>query len=106
MLVPAADLQAPVRDPNARLILHFGAVDYRARVWVDGRYAGGHSGGYTPWSLDITEFVGSEPEHGLIVRVDDDPQDLTKPRGKQDWPPAGALHLVSPDERDLAKRVD
>jgi beta-galactosidase/beta-glucuronidase len=76
---------APVRDPNARLLLHFGAVDYRARVWVDGHYAGGHSGGYTPWSLDITEFVGSEPEHGLTVRVDDDPQDLTKPRGKQDW---------------------
>jgi beta-galactosidase/beta-glucuronidase len=70
---------------NDRLILHFGAVDYVATVWVDGTLAGSHEGGYTPFALDITDIVRTERTHEIVVRAEDDPADLAKPRGKQDW---------------------
>jgi len=68
-----------------RMVLHFGAVDTEAVVYVDGRFVGRHEGGYTPFSLDVTQEVAGGGEHELVVRADDDPQDLAKPRGKQDW---------------------
>ncbi|WNY35219.1 glycoside hydrolase family 2 TIM barrel-domain containing protein [Curtobacterium flaccumfaciens] len=70
-----------------RLVLHFGAVDHRARVWVDGQFLGGHEGGHTPFSFDVTEALTTDPDavHTLVVRAEDDPHDLTQPRGKQDW---------------------
>jgi beta-galactosidase/beta-glucuronidase len=68
---------------NERVILHFGAVDYSCRVWLGDAFVGEHRGGYTPFQFDITEHLGKE--QALIVRVDDDPHDLAKPRGKQDW---------------------
>ena len=69
---------------GGRLLLHFGAVDYRARVWVNGRLAVEHEGGYLPFGADVTDLLdGGENE--LTVCADDDPHDLAKPRGKQDW---------------------
>jgi len=69
-----------------RLILHFGAVDYRATVWVDGRQGIQHEGGYTPFQLDITDLLElGVDSHELVVLAEDDPADLAKPRGKQDW---------------------
>lgn len=68
-----------------RLILHFGAVDYRARVWVDGTLVGSHEGGQTPFHFDITDVLGGQVEHSIVVRVEDSPDDVTQPRGKQDW---------------------
>lgn len=68
-----------------RTWLHFGAVDYQARVWLNGKFLGAHEGGYTPFSFEITHALNGEGKQELIVRVDDDPHDLTKPRGKQDW---------------------
>jgi beta-galactosidase/beta-glucuronidase len=71
---------------NERLILHFGAVDYRATVWIDGRQAVQHEGGYTPFEVDITELLDPQtPNHEVILLAEDDPADLAKPRGKQDW---------------------
>lgn len=69
-----------------RLLLHFGAVDYRADVWLAGTYLGGHTGGQAPFSFDITDVAeeGTEPLE-LVVRAQDDPHDVAKPRGKQDW---------------------
>jgi beta-galactosidase/beta-glucuronidase len=69
------------------IVLHFGAVDYAARVWVDGHFAGDHVGGFTPFSIDITALLGSgaDQEHEIVVRAEDDPHDLAQPRGKQDW---------------------
>jgi len=75
---------APDRREGDRLMLHFGAVDTTATVWVNGHRAGGHHGGYTPFSLDITDLL-VEGEQTVIVRAEDNPLDLTKPRGKQDW---------------------
>jgi beta-galactosidase/beta-glucuronidase len=70
--------------PAQRVLLHFGAVDYSATVWINGTQVGQHHGGYTPFSFDITALTGSG-ECEIVVRADDDPHDLAKPRGKQDW---------------------
>jgi beta-galactosidase/beta-glucuronidase len=79
VVMPAA------RDAGSRLILHFGAVDYDAAVWINGHLAGTHHGGYTPFCFDITPItVDGEPLE-IVVRAEDDPRDLAKPRGKQAW---------------------
>ena len=77
---------APAIPEGQRLLLHFGAVDYHATVWLNGTLLGEHEGGYTPFSFDVTDYLdGATDEQELIVRVEDDPTDLEKPRGKQDW---------------------
>jgi len=78
-------IMLPDSPPDTRLILHFGAVDYCASVWVNGHLTGCHRGGYTPFSFDITPLVNESGSVEIIVRAEDDPQDLAKPRGKQDW---------------------
>ena len=70
---------------NGRVLLHFGAVDYSARVWVNDQYVGEHEGGHTPFCFDITDVLAAGGEQKMTVWVLDDPQDLAKPRGKQDW---------------------
>jgi hypothetical protein len=70
--------------PEERLVLHFGAVNYEARVWVNGRFAVEHRGGHSPFSIDVTRHLdGSSLE--IAVMADDDPQDMHKARGKMDW---------------------
>lgn len=65
-----------------RVVLHFGAVDYRAWVWVNGQPAGDHEGGYDPFEFDITGFL-TAGDNAVVVRVDD-PADLSEiPHGKQ-----------------------
>ena len=72
--------------PNAgRVILHFGAVDYYARVWINGIPVVEHEGGHTPFSADITHALDASGRQRVTVQVEDDPHDLEKPRGKQDW---------------------
>ena len=74
-----------IRPEGGRIVLHFGAVDYLARVWVNGHKVAEHEGGHSSFSVDITRELGKEGRHTLTVYVEDDPQDLSKPRGKQDW---------------------
>jgi len=69
-----------------RIWLRFGAVDYRAMVWVNGHYVGGHEGGSAPFGFDITERLKPGPNL-LTVRVEDPPADRSIPRGKQYWEP-------------------
>jgi hypothetical protein len=78
-------LQVTALRPDRHLIVHFGAVDYQATVWVDGIFCGTHRGGYTPFSFDVTRFVRDGQVHELTLRAEDDPRELAKPRGKQDW---------------------
>lgn len=78
-------IHGPELRPGERLILHFGAVDYLATVWVDGAQVLTHEGGYTPFSVDLTHAVRPGQALELVVRAHDDPHDLSKPRGKQDW---------------------
>ena len=77
--------EAPVPPRGRRLILVFNAVDYAATVWVNGSIAIRHRGGYTPFRADITDLLDESGVHEVIVRAEDDPDDLAKPRGKQDW---------------------
>src|SRR4051812_39566814 len=70
---------------GGRLLLHFGAVDYAAAVWVNGALVAQHEGGYTPFAADITDALRSAGPQEVVVRAEDDPHDLAKPRGKQDW---------------------
>lgn len=73
-------------DPQGgRVLLHFGAVDYSARVWVNGRLAVTHEGGHTPFQADITELLEPGVPQRVTLRAEDDPHDLNQPRGKQDW---------------------
>ncbi len=68
-----------------RVLLHFGAVDHAARVWINGLLVAEHEGGHTPFCADITLALRAQGPQRLTVRVEDDPLDLAKPRGKQDW---------------------
>jgi beta-galactosidase/beta-glucuronidase len=72
---------APASD---RLLLHFGAVDYRATVWVNGEEVARHEGGHTPFAADVGHVV-REHDNELIVRAEDPVADTTIPRGKQYW---------------------
>src|SRR3954451_7025354 len=74
------DIDPPPLGPDQRLLLHFGAVDYAATVWVNGSLAVRHEGGYTPFSADITDLLVSDRPNSIAVRAEDDPHDLAKPR--------------------------
>lgn len=66
------------------LMLHFGAVDWKAEVFVNGKSVGTHEGGYDPFSYDITPFVkGNQKEQELQVAVRDSTDQSLQPRGKQ-----------------------
>lgn len=67
---------------NGRVLLHFGAVDYRCTVYVNGKTAGSHCGGYSSFSLDITELL-LEGENDITVNATDDIRSRKQPRGKQ-----------------------
>jgi len=78
-------IRVPALATGEHLLLHLGAVDYAAIVWVNGHPAGLHEGGYTPFTVDLTYFIAAGEEATIVVRATDDPHDLAKPRGKQDW---------------------
>jgi glycosyl hydrolase family 2 len=63
------DFTAPPRPGPGRLLLSFEAVDYAATVWVNGRHVGGHEGGDTPFTLDVTDAVQDGPGNLLAVRI-------------------------------------
>lgn len=74
----------PETFKGKRVLLHFGAVDYEADVWVNGTLAVRHEGGHTPFSADITDLL-QEQDNVIVVKAVDDSRDLTIPRGKQYW---------------------
>jgi len=81
--------RVPTEDRRGRLLLHFGAVDYRADVWVNGRLVVRHEGGHTPFAADVTTaLLPGDADQSVVVRAEDRPEDLAQPRGKQDWEPA------------------
>lgn len=70
---------------DGRVLLHFGAVDYSAQVWVNGHFVARHEGEHTPFHADITRALQNHGLQTVTVHAEDDPHDLAKPRGKQDW---------------------
>ena len=73
---------------ESRVILHFGAIDQRATVSINGKEAGKHRGGYTAFELDITEYL-EEGENQLLVQVSDPFDREGDARGKQSLKPGG-----------------
>ncbi|MFJ8857931.1 PA14 domain-containing protein [Streptomyces sp. NPDC102451] len=81
-------------DSDDRLKLNFGAVDYQARVWVNGKQVAEHTGGYTAFSADITDAVkGSGPQEIVVAVTDTTGAD--QPRGKQVTNPSGIWYTPS-----------
>ncbi|HOL72795.1 MAG TPA: glycoside hydrolase family 2 TIM barrel-domain containing protein [Bryobacteraceae bacterium] len=76
----------PAAWKGKRILLHFGAVNYWAMVWINGRLAGQHEGGSTPFSFDITPLLQAGT-NTITVRSEFPPTDRTIPRGKQYWEP-------------------
>ena len=72
-----------------RLLLHFGAVDWHATVFVNGRRIGSHTGGYDRFSFDITDALQGNGEQELVVAVFDPTDEFGQPRGKQVSKPEG-----------------
>ncbi|HDQ13276.1 MAG TPA: hypothetical protein ENN41_00475 [Sediminispirochaeta sp.] len=70
------------QERNHRLLLHFGAVDFFAEVWVDDAVVGSHKGGYTPFYFDITPYAAEKKEITVSLIVEDKPG-AEQPRGKQ-----------------------
>ena len=69
-------------DLSGVLFLHFGAVDYKATVFVNGEKVGTHKGGYSSFKMDITKFA-KVGENTLFVYAEDDVRSGKQPRGKQ-----------------------
>lgn len=65
------------------ILLHFGAVDWECEVWVNGTKVGGHRGGYTPFSLNLTAALNTKGPNELVVRVWDPTDKGFQPVGKQ-----------------------
>lgn len=74
---------------NKHVMLNFGAVDWKADVFVNDILIGSHQGGYTPFSFDITPYLNGKGNQKLVVRVWDPSERGFQPRGKQTGRPEG-----------------
>ncbi|MCA9237073.1 MAG: hypothetical protein KDA44_16480 [Planctomycetales bacterium] len=72
-----------------RVLLHFGAVDWEAEVWVNQKSLGVHRGGYDPFTFDVTEAVRAGEQNEIVVAVRDPTESGSQPRGKQSLSPEG-----------------
>ena len=73
----------PRQWKGKRVLLHFGAVDWQAEVWVNGQKAGVHTGGYSPFSFDVTDLLKKNGKQDMRVKVMDATDQSWQPRGKQ-----------------------
>ena len=76
------ELDIPAEWKGKSVLVHFGAVDYFARVWVNGKFVGEHRGGYTPFSVDITDAL-KEEGNSIVLLAEDDTKGGHQPVGKQ-----------------------
>lgn len=81
----------PSKWKDKKILLHFGAVDWKADVWVNDIKVGQHTGGYTPFSFDITPAL-VKGENKLVVKVWDSTDRSYQPRGKQVNNPEGIYY--------------
>ena len=75
----------PRPDDGDRVLVTFGAVDYRATVWVNGQRVTDHEGGHSSFTVDVTAALADGTEQVVVVRAEDWHDDVRQPRGKQDW---------------------
>lgn len=76
-------IDVPADWASRRIILHFGAVDYEACIYVNGRFVERHFGGGSSFALDITDFVKPGEKANLVIRVWDELRSGRQPAGKQ-----------------------
>src|SRR5262245_52655475 len=89
-LVYHRTFKAPQLNDGRRLLLHFGAVDWQCTVSVNGKKVGEHTGGYDPFTFDITDALDkSKSDQELIVSVAEPADANWQPRGKQVKKPHG-----------------
>ena len=86
--------QLPSSWENRRVILHFGAVDWEAKVWVNGNEIGIHRGGYDAFSFDITDYIKPGSNQTLTLAVWDPADTEEIPRGKQVLKPRGIWYTA------------
>lgn len=87
-LVYRRSFDVPFSWKGKKVLLHFGAVDWRTDVWVNEVKVGSHTGGFTPFSFDITEALQGK-NNTLMVKVWDPTDKGYQPRGKQVSRPEG-----------------
>lgn len=83
------DFEVPASWKDKQILLNFGAIDWKADIWLNDIQIGSHKGGYTPFSLDITPFLNQGKLQKLTVRVWDPADEGFQPRGKQVTKPGG-----------------
>ena len=76
-------LPIPADWSNKKILLHFGAVDYLAEIYIDGRLVGFHNGGSSPFVIDISRIAKPGNSHNLVVSVSDDAKSGRQACGKQ-----------------------
>lgn len=81
--------EVPSAWKNKNILLHFGAVDWKADIWVNDVKVGSHTGGFTPFSFDITAALSAKGNNKLVVKVWDPTDEGYQPRGKQVNNPEG-----------------
>ncbi|UAY55757.1 glycoside hydrolase family 2 protein [Arachidicoccus terrestris] len=82
------------KDPKEKTLLHFGAVDFEATVYINGKEVGRHSGGYTSFSFDITSLI-KQGNNEIVVRVWDPTDQGYGPHGKQVLHPQNIYYTPS-----------
>lgn len=87
------EFSVPKDWKGQRVLLHFGAVDWMADVWVNGIKVGSHTGGYTPFTFDVTQALNGKA-NTLVVRVWDPTDDSYIPHGKQVNKPRGIFYTA------------
>lgn len=84
----------PSNWKNKKVILHFGAVDWKTDVFINNIKVGTHQGGYTPFSFDISAFLTKDKNQKLVVKVWDPTDQGFQPRGKQVNIPKGIWYTA------------
>ena len=87
-------VEVPPAWQGQRVLLNFGAVDWQCVVYVNGKEAGKHTGGYNPFSFDITDALKPSGQQEIIVSVWD-PTNAGQPHGKQVLKPSGCMYTAS-----------
>jgi hypothetical protein len=89
------EVHIPASWEGQRVLLHFGAVDWEATIYVDGQHIGSHRGGYDAFSFDITEHVKAGVRHTIVVSVWDPTDTWWQPHGKQTLHPGGCSYTAT-----------
>lgn len=87
-------IDVPAKMNKGKLLLHFGAVDWQCKVYVNGKLAGEHSGGYDAFSFNISPFLKKGSKQNISIQVWDPTDEGPQPRGKQVKNPKGIWYTA------------